>query len=194
MKKQGSGWKGESRRHSLARKGIKTAKRISFANGKAKKVPKGYNTFWDREHLIIHAEQNNQYHLKNSDNIAHEISIAWDDHLVDKYGERTLTPEELIELKEKHPDTMLSAKFYSSRRGGVNRRKIKLDNVIIPHNDPLLLQIDVGTKVEMEHTDDPKFAKQIAIDHINENNEYYTVLLNAFPDEHPELLKELEGR
>ena len=33
-----------------------------------------------------------------------------------------------------------------------------------------------GIKVEMEHTDDPKVAKEIAMDHLSEDPEYYTKL------------------
>jgi hypothetical protein len=36
-------------------------------------------------------------------------------------------------------------------------------------------QIKLGMKVEMEHTDDPMIALEIALDHLTENPEYYTV-------------------
>ena len=34
-----------------------------------------------------------------------------------------------------------------------------------------------GIKVEKEHTDDPRIAKQIAMDHLNEDPQYYSRLL-----------------
>lgn len=37
-------------------------------------------------------------------------------------------------------------------------------------------QEDMGTKVEMEHTDDPTIARQIAMDHLVEDSNYYTKL------------------
>ena len=37
-------------------------------------------------------------------------------------------------------------------------------------------QLDAGTKVEMEHTDDPAKAQQIAMDHLTEDPKYYTKL------------------
>lgn len=41
----------------------------------------------------------------------------------------------------------------------------------------------VGTQVEMEHTDDPKEAKKIAEDHLNEYPDYYTgKLAKVVPD------------
>ena len=40
--------------------------------------------------------------------------------------------------------------------------------------DPI--QVAMGQKVEMEHTDDPQIALQISMDHLRENESYYTML------------------
>ncbi len=40
----------------------------------------------------------------------------------------------------------------------------------------LLQQIKKGIEVEMEHTDDPKMALKIAMDHIKEDPKYYDKL------------------
>ena len=37
-------------------------------------------------------------------------------------------------------------------------------------------ELKKGTKVEMEHTNDPELAEKIARDHLNENPYYYTKL------------------
>jgi hypothetical protein len=37
-------------------------------------------------------------------------------------------------------------------------------------------QLKIGTKVEMEHTDQKKIAKRIALDHLAENPKYYDYL------------------
>lgn len=37
-------------------------------------------------------------------------------------------------------------------------------------------QLDMGIKIEMEHTNDPDVAKQIALDHLTEIPDYYTRL------------------
>lgn len=37
-------------------------------------------------------------------------------------------------------------------------------------------QIEVGTKIETEHTSDKKEARRIAIEHLMESPEYYTYL------------------
>ena len=44
-------------------------------------------------------------------------------------------------------------------------------------------QIEMGTKVEMEHTDDEEEAKKIAMDHLKEDPHYYTKLGEAMPKE-----------
>lgn len=47
-------------------------------------------------------------------------------------------------------------------------------------------QLAIGTKVEMEHTDDPGVAEEIAADHLTEDPEYYTKLKGAgLADEMP---------
>ena len=43
----------------------------------------------------------------------------------------------------------------------------------------LLKQIKKGIEVEMEHTDDPKIALKIAMDHIKEDPQYYDKLTKA---------------
>ncbi len=43
----------------------------------------------------------------------------------------------------------------------------------------LLAQIKKGIEVEMEHTDDPKMALKIAMDHIKEDPKYYDKLTKA---------------
>ena len=46
-------------------------------------------------------------------------------------------------------------------------------------NKALLQQIKKGIEVEMEHTDDPKIALKIAMDHIKEDPQYYDKLTKA---------------
>ena len=40
-------------------------------------------------------------------------------------------------------------------------------------------ELAIGVQVEMEHTNDPKIATEIAMDHLTEDPEYYTKLVNA---------------
>ena len=43
-------------------------------------------------------------------------------------------------------------------------------------NDANPEQLEMGIKIEMEHTDDPSVAKIIALDHLSEIPDYYTRL------------------
>ena len=43
-------------------------------------------------------------------------------------------------------------------------------------------QIQAGIKVELEHTDDPKVALEIVLDHLTEDDQYYTKLAKVEPD------------
>lgn len=40
-------------------------------------------------------------------------------------------------------------------------------------------QLEIGIAVEMEHTDDKDTAKEIALDHLTEDPEYYTKLIKS---------------
>jgi hypothetical protein len=37
-------------------------------------------------------------------------------------------------------------------------------------------ELEMGIEVEMEHTSDPKVAREIALDHLKERPDYYTKL------------------
>ena len=50
-------------------------------------------------------------------------------------------------------------------------------------------QLKVGTAVEKEHTSDPKAAKEIAIDHLTEDPEYYSKLIKSGLVDEPKALK-----
>jgi len=40
-------------------------------------------------------------------------------------------------------------------------------------------QLSLGVQIEMEHTNDPDIAKEIAMDHLKEDPKYYTKLVSA---------------
>lgn len=44
-------------------------------------------------------------------------------------------------------------------------------------------QLKVGTAIEMEHTNDRRVAREIAMDHLTENPRYYTMLCRFEPEE-----------
>lgn len=37
-------------------------------------------------------------------------------------------------------------------------------------------QLQAGIDIEMEHTDNPEIAKEIAMDHLSERPDYYTII------------------
>jgi len=48
------------------------------------------------------------------------------------------------------------------------------DNARVEDFDPR--QLRAGTQIEMEHTNDPEIAREIAMDHLTEDPKYYTHL------------------
>jgi len=50
-------------------------------------------------------------------------------------------------------------------------------------------ELEVGTAVEMEHTNNKKIAQEIAIDHLTENPKYYTELYKSGIVDEPEAIK-----
>jgi hypothetical protein len=60
--------------------------------------------------------------------------------------------------------------------------KLTLPKIAKKHGVPiedLMTQFKLGMKTEMEHTDNKKQAKEIAMDHLAENPKYYTKLKKA---------------
>ena len=64
----------------------------------------------------------------------------------------------------------LQDKYQGRHIAGIKESKIDKDK---------LSQIKKGIEVEMEHTDDPKVALKIALDHIKEDPKYYDKLVKA---------------
>jgi len=50
---------------------------------------------------------------------------------------------------------------------------------VTPTNTVNPVQLSLGVQIEMEHTNDPDIAKEIAMDHLTEDPEYYTKLVKA---------------
>jgi hypothetical protein len=66
----------------------------------------------------------------------------------------------------------------NSITGGLSD-KMSLKDIANKHNvdiDELMKEYRMGIKVEMEHTDNPKIAAEIARDHLFEDPKYYTKL------------------
>jgi hypothetical protein len=70
----------------------------------------------------------------------------------------------------------LQDKYQGRHIAGIKESKMDKDK---------LSQIKKGIEVEMEHTDDPKVALKIALDHIKEDPKYYDKLIKAGLEETP---------
>lgn len=64
----------------------------------------------------------------------------------------------------------------------LDKPTLTTDELSRKHNVPkmhILQQLDMGIKVELEHTSDRKIAREIALDHLSEDPNYYTKLKSA---------------
>lgn len=87
---------------------------------------------------------------------------------VEGNGTKTLSNEEVEKQVE-------STSTKDLIKGGKATEEIKKDapGLFNP------LEISIGVKVEMEHSVNPTFAREIALDHLTEDPQYYTKLYNA---------------
>lgn len=60
-----------------------------------------------------------------------------------------------------------------------NKVKLILKGRLITPKNINKTQLKMGIKMEKEHTSDTRIAKKIAIDHLLEDNKYYTKLKKA---------------
>lgn len=204
MAGKGRGWHGDSRLHSLARKGIPTASRGNAINQLKKKSSNEFKISSkklkkDKWNTITFTKGKNKlYTVMMIDNDM--INISYIEANKKDIGLGTIfmktikeyadsTNRNLIISHQTNPaffDKFSWLERIDERTSIYKGKLINSENNVIPTN-----QLEVGTQVEMEHTDNPEIAKQIALDHLKEDTEYYTKLLKCFPDEHPELRKQL---
>lgn len=87
---------------------------------------------------------------------------------------------------------------YQDAQTEEQRKKLKKDELkggLADKNKPSDFdkkQLEMGIKVEMEHTDDKKLAREIAMDHLKEIPDYYTRLKDM--EEEAEVSKSLRNR
>lgn len=88
------------------------------------------------------------------------------------------------------PNIISSVNSFKDTVNILKKKKIlteKQEKDLNKYYDPQ--QLDFGTKEEMEHTDDPKVARKIAMDHLDENPAYYSRLHLAGLDKESESLE-----
>ena len=186
-------WKGESRRHSLARKGIKTAHGLKekygtetgklqipalvLKEGMKVKVDLGGVELAYARILSDHEQEDIMRWLHDEDRlhpedfilIKYRTSGGWWEYqpveidrivAVQKEGERKYTDIREYQKKDRRKES----------HGLAQKKGITEEDV-----DPK--ELKMGIEVEMEHTDNPEIAKQIALDHLAEFDNYYTELI-----------------
>ena len=95
-------------------------------------------------------------------------------------GLKVLSEKEILDSIGKESDKKEVKKSESTEKikGGMSDNK-SLKEIAQKHDvdiDDILKQLELGIKVEMEHTDDPKVAIEIAKDHLDEFPTYYSEL------------------
>ena len=94
-------------------------------------------------------------------------------------GLKVLSEKEILDSIGKESDKEVKKSESTEKiKGGMSDNK-SLKEIAEKHDvdiDDILKQLELGIKVEMEHTDDPKVAIEIAKDHLCEFPNYYTEL------------------
>ena len=86
----------------------------------------------------------------------------------------------LYQLRDELHSKALSIEgMYAEDSKFLNKPTPTIEQLVIKYKVPkqdILIQLDKGIKVEMEHTKDRSIAREIALDHINEDPHYYNKL------------------
>lgn len=80
---------------------------------------------------------------------------------------------------ELHSKELSIEGMYAENSKFLNKPTPTIEQLVIKYKVPkqdILIQLDKGIKVELEHTKDRSIAREIALDHINEDPHYYNKL------------------
>jgi len=83
---------------------------------------------------------------------------------------------------ELHSKELSIEGMYAENSKFLNKPTPTIEQLVIKYKVPkqdILIQLDKGIKVELEHTKDREIAREIALDHINEDPHYYNKLSKA---------------
>jgi len=120
---------------------------------------------------------------KNKKNWRGKAKPAFPDGKFVQVKEECKTFPYCIEGGLEHINMTESKKLIEEKKGGLSKG-MTLKDIAKKHNTEynenyykkLQQEFKKGTRVEKEHTDDPKLAQRIAMDHLVEDPEYYTKL------------------
>jgi hypothetical protein len=77
---------------------------------------------------------------------------------------------------------MKSFKVFVEEHNILDKKTYTVNEIALKHNttpENIEEQLTLGIKVETEHTTNTEVAREIALDHLNEDPEYYTKLKKA---------------
>lgn len=92
--------------------------------------------------------------------------------------------DELYRIRDNlHSKSLSIENMYATEdESFLNKRTPSVEQLVIKYKVPkrdILIQLAKGIRVEMEHTNDEKTAREIALDHLGEDPRYYTKLQKA---------------
>ena len=127
---------------------------------------------WGDTPTIVYDEKNDE-HLDGEQWLVNEFEKGEEDRMI----------QNLLFLFNRYYNSLIpsgqKSKIVKENNKPVNNKNTEMRHLIksilkerVEKND----MIDLGTMVEMEHTDDKKIAEKIALDHLNQNPRYYCVL------------------
>lgn len=92
--------------------------------------------------------------------------------------------DELYRIRDRlHSKSLSIENMYATEdESFLNKRTPSVEQLVIKYKVPkrdILIQLAKGIRVEMEHTNDERTAREIALDHLGEDPKYYTKLQKA---------------
>lgn len=96
--------------------------------------------------------------------------------IINYFTNNKITKENIIQLSENLNISIdeINEYLYEVINDFLSAGKFKESNIKIEDIDPI--QLRKGIVIEMEHTNNKYIARKIALDHLAENNKYYTLL------------------
>jgi hypothetical protein len=100
------------------------------------------------------------------------------DRIIEKYinMDDSMFDDTIQRLKDEESGKYTTGDQYRDDITEAKKKKVKEPKQSLHPNQIHPSELRMGIRVEMEHTDDPKKAEKIALDHLAENPYYYTAL------------------
>lgn len=137
--------------------------------------------------------------LKNIHNLIKQVGkkdseYLWNKYLPKGHPKMFPFPKHLTKEESNFGDKKLDGSG-NGRRSNKNRGGCKVEDIVpggmgdsTSENEVCPKQLKVGITVEKEHASNPMVAKEIAIDHLTEDPEYYSKLIKSGLVDEPEAI------